>query len=153
MEDDKDPPIDEGDYVSGTTVVDIGDLRVARGLTRRPYSSCQHARLNYDPRERRIWCKDCEKNVEPFDAFTGLVGRFDLALKQLKRREDNLREAEAFQARLLATREIEKAWRKKNSFPACPSCGAGLFPEDFKNGVATVGRQYAELRRKKRDEG
>lgn len=64
-----DEPIEDQNYLSGLTVIDIGDIRVSRGMTRRPVSSCGHRRMAYDPKERRIWCKDCEKDVDPFDAF------------------------------------------------------------------------------------
>ena len=49
-----DAPIEPQEYLSGPTVVDIGDLRVARGLSRRPFSGCAHHSLVYDNKERRI---------------------------------------------------------------------------------------------------
>ena len=42
-----------------------------------PLSSCRHRKMVYDERERRIWCSDCETEVEPFDAFMHLVQVFD----------------------------------------------------------------------------
>ena len=149
MSDDKDPPIKALDYLSGVNVVDIGDLRVARGMTRRPYSTCRHRKMLYDTNERRIWCSDCETNVEAFDAFTVLVEFFSDAHDNLRRRQTALDEAEKFQVRSLAAKEIDKAWRSHNMVPACPHCRQGLFPEDFKNGVGMhLGREYAEARRK-----
>lgn len=145
------PPIDELNYLSGVTVVDIGDIRVSRGMTRRPASSCRHARLSYDPRERRIWCRDCEEDVEAFDAFEMIARQCSAALDDIARRKARLDELEAFQARSLAVKELDKAWRKKDMIPACPSCHQGLFPEDFKNGAfPMLGRDYADARRKKR---
>ncbi|MEF2073507.1 hypothetical protein [Consotaella aegiceratis] len=148
-----DEPIEEPDFVGGVKVVDIGDIRVARGLTRRPASSCKHHRVNYDSRERRIWCKDCERDVDAFDAFLLLVEYFDREKARLDSREQRLKEAEAFQARSIAAKEIDKAWRSRTMVPCCPACGQGLFPEDFKSGVAMLGRDYAEARRKRRLEG
>lgn len=148
-DDQRDPPIEGPQYLSGVTVVDIGDYRVSRGMTRRPFSACHHRRLTYDTQERRIWCQDCERDVEPFDAFTGLVQPYDAALKSLERKREAIEEAEKFQARSLAAKAIDKAWRKRSSVPACPHCHNGLFPEDFKNGVmVTLGRDYAEAIRK-----
>lgn len=143
-------PIDEPEYVMGVKVVDIGDLRVSRGLTRRPYSSCRHSKLTYDPRERRIWCRDCETDVEPFDAFTGLVEQYNSAYLSLIQRQTALKEAEAFQVRSIAAKNIDKAWRSKNMVPACPHCSHGLFPEDFKNGPSLLGKDYAAARRGKK---
>jgi Zn finger protein HypA/HybF involved in hydrogenase expression len=144
-----DEPIEEQPYIGGVTVVDIGDLRVARGMTRRPFSSCRHASLNYDPKERRIWCKDCEKDVEAFDAFTALVEQYDRAYKHITKRIQEVDEAARFQCRLIATKTIEEAWRSRKMVPACPSCGNGLFPEDFKTRPTMLGRNFAMARRGK----
>ena len=149
MAEKRDPPIEPLDYISGITVVDIGDWRVSRGMTRRPHTGCHHSKITYDPRERRIWCQDCERDVEPFDAFVGLVDRYGAAVSNIKKRRDRLNEAERFQARSLAVKELDKIWMRRNYVPACPHCSHGLFPEDFKNGVAMLSRDYAEARRKK----
>lgn len=153
MSDERDPPIEEKEYITGMTVVDIGDHRVARGMTRRSFSGCNHHRQVYDQQERRIWCKDCERDVEPFDAFVSIVNQLSAATMKLDSRAKRLAEAEAFQARSLAVKELDKVWRKRRMVPACPHCNMGLFPEDFKNGVGVVlGREYAEaLVRRKRD--
>ncbi len=147
-----DEPIEEQAYLYGVTVVDIGDIRVARGLTRRPYSSCKHRRLRYDPKERRVWCSDCEKDVDSFDAFVLIAEQAHSAFADIKARYKRLEEAEAFQARLVATKTIEKAWRSHSMVPACPSCGNGLFPEDFRASPAMIGKDFAKARRGKASE-
>ncbi len=143
-----DEPIEEPGYIHGVTVVNIGDLRVARGLTRRPAASCRHVRLNYDPRERRIWCKDCEKDVDAFDAFCLLTEQYHLAYERLQDDRQKLTEAQAFNCRTIAAKNIDEAWRKRKLVPACPHCSNGLFPEDFVKGVGMVGREFALARRK-----
>jgi hypothetical protein len=140
---DRDPPIEEPGFRGGVTVVDIGDIRVARGFTRRHHSSCPHRDLVYDASERRIWCKDCEKDIEAFDAFEQIVSRYNVALSSLERREVALMEAEKFQIRSLAAKQIDRAWRHRNTVPSCPHCHHGLFPEDFKRGCNLLGRDYA----------
>ena len=150
----KDPPIEPMAFLGGVKVIDIGDLRVARGLSRRPASSCRHRRLHYDTKERRIWCADCEQNIEAFDAFELLCGQFHEASTQLKRRSDELAAAETHQLRSLAARQLDMAWQKRRMVPACPCCGQGLFPEDFKDGImASLGREYAEAQRRRRKRG
>lgn len=142
---DKRPPIEPLDYISGVKVVDIGDIRVARGMSRRPVSSCKHHQLHYDTAERRIWCRDCETDVEAFDAFKMLVEHFHDAQQKLDRRAQEVKGAEEHALISIAAKEIDKAWRKKKMVPACPHCRAPLFPEDFKNGIkASYGREYAE---------
>ena len=148
MSETRDPPIEPKPFIGGVTVVDIGDVRVARGLTRRHHSSCRHAHMNYDPIERRVWCSDCEREVEPFDAFEIIVGQFSGAAKAMDARQKLLDEAEKFQARTLAAKAMDEAWRSRTMVPACPHCSHGLFPEDFRRGVKTMlGRDYAEARR------
>lgn len=153
MADERDPPIEEPGFIAGVNVVDIGDVRVARGLTRRHHSSCPHHRLMYDDRERRVWCKDCERDVESFDAFKIIVENLDKAIKSVERREKAITEAEQFKLRTLAAKAMDQAWRSTKMVPACPNCGGGLFPEQFKNGVCgMLGRDYAQAMadRKKR---
>lgn len=152
MTDKKDTPIIEQEYLHGLKVIDIGDIRVARGLARRPYSGCLHRRLVYDNNERRIWCKDCERDVEAFYAFVGLVEPYASAIKELERKQEILTEAQNFSVRSLAAKEIDKAWRHKNMIPSCPHCGNGLFPEHFKNGCGLVGKEYAAARMAKAGE-
>ena len=140
-------PIERPGFLHGVDVVDIGDYRVARGSTRRVFTSCPHKHLHYDEKERRIWCVDCERDVDPFDAFTRLVTAFDGATKALERRERHLAEAEGFQSRSLAGRSLDKAWRKRKLVPACPHCKHWLHPDDFRDGVPMLGREYAEAQR------
>lgn len=151
----RDPPIEPQDYIGGVTVIDIGDVRVARGLSRRHHSSCPHRQMVYDQKERRVWCRDCERDVEPFDAFLRLVEGYSAALDKVKNREQVVAEAEAFTIRSIAAKEMDKAWRSRNSVPACPHCGLGLFPEDFKFGPSTLGKDYAQrlAARRKADRG
>lgn len=138
------PPIQELDYLMGLKVVDIGDLRIARGKSKRPFTTCKHNNVIYDANERRIWCKDCEKNVDPFDVIVSLSESFDKAYKQLEAKAQQLKEAEKHNIRRLATRAIDKAWSKNKTIPACPMCGHGLFPEYFRIGrITMIGRDYA----------
>ncbi|WP_182422040.1 hypothetical protein [Aureimonas sp. ME7] len=145
-----DEPIQEQEYLAGVKVVDIGDLRVSRGLTRRPVSSCRHGRMVYDQNERRIWCKDCERDVDPFDAFVGLIEYYSGALKTLERDRKQVEEAKAFQLRSRAAKAMDEAWRSRTMVPMCPHCSNGLFPEHFANGCGSMlGRDYAEMRLRK----
>ncbi|HCT5099234.1 TPA: hypothetical protein OTZ31_006674, partial [Pseudomonas aeruginosa] len=142
-------PIEPHEYLYGVKVVQIEDLRVARGLTRRPVSSCRHRKMVYDEKERRIWCSDCETEVEPFDAFMHLVQVFDGGLKDLNRRRRELHEAEQFAIRSRAAKVIDEAWRSTKMAPLCPHCNEALLPEDVVKGVATASKQLIIARRNK----
>jgi hypothetical protein len=147
----KTPPIEPQEFVRGVKVVDIGDLRVARGMSRRPHSACRHLNLVYDDQERRIWCKDCETDVEAFDAFVSLVKNYNSALKDIHARKEALDTAEKFAARSLAGKALDEAWRSRSMVPACPHCGNGLFPESFRKGFSMLGREFALARLGKKD--
>ena len=140
----KGAPIEAQEYLFGVTVVDIGDYRVSRGMTRRPYSGCSHHRLSYDNNERRIWCRDCECDVEPFDAFSFIVSAFDKAEKAIILGQAELKSAETHKIRSLAARAMDKAWRSRTMIPACPHCHQGIFPADVRSGVSMIGKDYAE---------
>jgi hypothetical protein len=144
-----DAPIKPEDFRHGVKVVDIGDLRVARGLTRRPHCTCLHRKLVYDTKERRIWCEDCESEVEPFDAFAGLVEFFDGASKKLERRQQELKDAEQAAARSLAVKALDKIWRSRTRAPLCPHCDEALLPEDMTKGLAQASRELIRARRRK----
>lgn len=145
-----DAPIEPKDYLYGPKVVQIEDLRVARGLTRRPLSSCRHRQLVYDDTERRIWCQDCESEIEPFDAFIQLCAVFQKAKSDIDRRRAALAEAEAFQIRSRAAKVMDEAWRRKNMAPLCPHCDMAILPEDVAGGVALTGKKLELERRQAR---
>lgn len=147
-----DAPIDPKDYLYGVKVVQIDDLRVARGLTRRPKTSCRHKRLVYDPGERRVWCEDCESEVEPFDAFVGVVEVWASASSQIERRKSAVAEAEAFTLISRAAKVMDEIWRSRKMAPLCPHCGDAILPGDVANGVASASRDLYERRRKKNKE-
>ncbi|MFE3837315.1 hypothetical protein [Pseudogemmobacter sonorensis] len=146
MENHRDPPIEELPYRSGVTVIDIGDVRVSRGMSRRPYSGCKHLRLIYDSRERRIWCKDCERDIEGFDAFQILAERSHEFKAALDYREKQIAEAEAFTLRSRAAKNLDHIWRSRTQAPCCPHCRKGLLPEDMLS-MSSVGVEYERKRR------
>lgn len=148
-DDGKQPPIEPQDYGFGVKVIDFGDARVARGLSRRPYSACRHRQLVYDDKERRIWCKDCEHNVEHFEAFKVLVENSHAFISHITRREREVAEAEQQALHLIATKNLEKTWRGRTMAVACPHCRGGLLPDDFKN-IGTCTSAELELQRRKK---
>jgi hypothetical protein len=144
-----DAPIDPVGYTYGVQVVQIEDLRVARGLTRRPASSCRHKSLVYDDKERRVWCRDCEVEVEPFDAFKGLVEVFAAGMSRINRREAELAEAAQFQIRSRAAKVMDEAWRRTTMAPLCPHCSHAILPEDVVGGVGCAPKELILAARKR----
>lgn len=146
-----DAPIEPQRFSGGVQVVDIGDLRVARGQTRRPVTNCRHVNMVYDDTERRIWCQDCEVEVESYEAFKVVCENIDRATKRLNQREREIKEAEQFAVRSRAAKSLDKVWRSHNQAPVCPHCAEALLPEDFANGAISTGRELARARRAHRD--
>ncbi|MEA3250192.1 MAG: hypothetical protein U9Q35_01210 [Pseudomonadota bacterium] len=145
-----DVPIEPRDYSFGVKVVDIGELRIARGQSKRPPSICKHRQMVYDDKERRIYCEDCESDVEPFDAFKGLVEFWDGETKRLKRRRADLEQAETFSLRSRAAKAMDEEWRKRSTVPCCPHCSEALLPEDMVSGKSTASKEWALARRNKK---
>lgn len=144
------PPIEPKDFLYGVKVVQIEDLRVAKGMTRRPLSSCKHKQLVYDDTERRIWCQDCEQEVEAFDAFTALVQVFSAGKSELARRKREMAEAESFQIRSRAAKVMDEVWRSTKMAPLCPHCMAAILPEDVAGGVAKTSKSLVAAARKRK---
>ena len=142
-------PIEPKGFLYGATVVDIGDMRVSRGITRRPVSKCAHVNLVYDSTERRIWCSDCERDMDPFDAFESLVSRWNEALVGLKSRAAEVADAERRSLRRRAAKVMDEAWSSRSMAPTCPHCDKAILPEDVVRGVGMVNVEM-ELRRRKK---
>ena len=107
--------------------------------------------MRYDDRERRVWCADCEQDVEPFDAFKHLVENYDEAWKAADRRIKEAHEASKFSLISRAAKAIDKMWRSRKMVPACPHCHAGIWPEDALR-MGMVGKEYDGARRKREAE-
>jgi hypothetical protein len=149
-EDRKDPPIITQEYLAGLKVVDIGDIRVSRGLSRRPWSACKHRSMRYDEKERRVWCADCETDVEGFDAFLIVCQHFSAAANRLEKERAAIEEAKSHNLIRIAAKRMDEHWRRKNMVPACPHCNAGLFPEDVPK-MSSVNREWETVRRARKD--
>lgn len=145
-----DVPIEPQEYLYGVKVVQIEDIRVARGMTRRPRTACRHRKLVYDEKERRIWCSDCESEVESFDAFINLVEKYSGAVDRINRRSIELAEAEKFQIRSRAAKVMDEAWRSTTMAPLCPHCNNALMPEDVVGGLASMSKEFVRAERKRK---
>ena len=110
---------------------------------------CQHKHLCYDPQNEHIECKDCGLPVQPFKAFMVMVDNYNSAVAGLKHRHEELIELENRSEKhlLLATRTVDRAWRRKDMLPLCPHCQEAIAPEDGFGGNM-VNRKIAMERRK-----
>lgn len=141
-------PIEPGEFVLGPSVVDIGDLRVARGLSRRPAPVCRHLQLAFDTAERRIYCMDCQSDVEAFDAFVQLIERHHY----LDEKAERMRRDAAHTVISRAGKQMDQVWRSRTMAPACPHCKAAILAEDVADGIPTVSKDLEVRRRSLRME-
>jgi hypothetical protein len=143
------PMADAGMYHH--TVVDLAEYRVQLGRTPRHAKTCLHSNLVYSREERRVWCRDCERTINPFDAFAGIVGRFTDLMADVQFRQRKADEAMAATARQRATKALDSIWASNGQMaPCCPHCRRGLLPEDFAGGAsAAVSRELERARRRR----
>jgi hypothetical protein len=145
----KDPPLevlpDGGCYVS--QVVDLANVRIRLGRTPFKAKACEHRSLIYSPSERRVWCEDCERTIDNFDAFLIFTRKFEQMLREARHKMMAADEAMKSSARRRATKELDRAWGKMAV--CCPHCHGGLLPEDFAAGTAMCSRDIELARRAK----
>jgi len=143
-------PIDPVDFVHGPKVVDIGDVRVARGKTRVSRQTCAHRHLVYDQAERRVYCTDCEQDVDAFDAFLQLVYQQDSAWRKIRRAWSEVKEAQETTLISRAAKAMDRYWRARKTVPNCPHCNEALLPEDVTgNQLTSSSKELAHKRREK----
>lgn len=149
---DKDPPLevlpDSGMYVG--TVIDLDQVRIRLGRTPWKAKACEHGTMIYCPSERRIWCEECERTIDSFDAFYKLTGHLQKMLSEAAAKLARANEALRSAARLRATKTLDRLWAKK-MVPCCPHCRAGLLADDFADGAAASMSIELELARRNRE--
>ena len=132
-------------------VVNINKMRLARGFTKRPYRTCKHMDLTYDTSERRIWCNDCEQNIEAFDVVVTMADHIGNAWAKINRAETEVAEAVSHNIRLIAARAMDKEWQSRSMVPCCPHCSRGLLPDDFRSGARGRVSKKLEVERRKKE--
>lgn len=136
------------------SVIDLADVRVERGIPRNRHSRCKHKRLLYESSDRRVWCRDCEREVEAFDAFMTLVDNFGAMTREVKRQQHEAEEAAKAHVHRKAARNLSLAWSGKTPMAvACPHCSRGLLPEDFEGGGSQVSKDIEMARRAREGDG
>lgn len=132
----------------GQPVIDLAEMRIKRGnACARRAAPCKHRALIYSQEERRVWCEDCERTIDSFDAFMTLVGKFHPMVNAAKHALERAREAEGFTISLRAAKVFDRAWRGNQMAVCCPHCRTGLLPEDFLSGGSQVSAEIERARR------
>lgn len=143
------PRVDARPFIA--EIIDLDGVRIQWGLpASRGTERCKHTNLTYSTEERRVWCQDCKRTIENFDAFKVLVDSFQRMELAARLKLEKAEAAMAATIHRRATKAVDKAW--SSSLPAigCPHCRAGLLPEDFEAGVKVCTSREYELARRKR---
>ena len=128
-------------------VISFGEAKLKR--THGKY--CTHDNLTYDPANRIVECRDCERQIDGFDAFMVLVHHHSAAFSKMNAEYRKARELTKARIYTEAARELGRAWSGKNIMAvACPHCERGLLPEDFLSGGTRFSREW-EIANRRRD--
>lgn len=94
--------------------------------------SCYHKNIDYDISAKVIRCKDCEREVNHWDAFLALVMSIGRYKSSMEFREEELKELKKRNKYnlLKATQMVDKAWRSRSMIPTCPHCHEAILPAD-----------------------
>jgi DNA-directed RNA polymerase subunit RPC12/RpoP len=132
-----------------SNIISIGDWKIQRKGEHRlkTEGDCDHKDLEMDEKGDVVRCLKCGTQVSAFWALRMISGEYTKAWSRLEHERATVKEAKDESLHLLASRKVEKAWRKRSMVPACPHCSKGIFPEDgFGN---TMINREIELRRRK----
>ncbi|NFV79979.1 hypothetical protein [Magnetospirillum aberrantis] len=134
-------------------VINLADVRVQFGRPRYPGGRvCDHRSMFYNVEDRRVWCRDCEKTIDGFDAFLVLVKHFAAMERAARHKLDQAAAAEKAHLGRRAAKELDHAWSGRQMAVACPHCRGGLLPEDFtERGISATSREIELARRNRGD--
>lgn len=132
----------------GSPVIDLAEVRIRFGRADRKVGiPCAHKNLTYSREERRVWCDDCERTVDTFDALMTVAAHFHKMEYAAQAKMHRATEALKATVTRRAAKVIDKAWSGNQMAIACPHCRTGLLPEDFENGGSQVSAEIERARR------
>ncbi|MHB1630685.1 MAG: hypothetical protein ACYCQL_00525 [Acidithiobacillus sp.] len=138
--------MDEKDLIIPKVSADILDFE--RFLSIQDKSlKCVHERVEVDPRNREVTCRDCGKLVDPFDSLVTFARQGSDVKRSYTALQDEVQRLKAWKPFLTAMKTLEKIWRGK-MLPMCPHCGVGIAAEKLANS-GCVHRAFSERRRTK----
>ncbi len=132
------------------TVVDIGEFRVRHGRT--PYKAektlCRHLHLIVSQSERRVWCEDCQKTIEPMDAVISFFNQWSQMEEHYRYLHSKVSDGLSATLNRRASKAVDKVWGGGNAI-SCPHCHKGILPEDIGDCVPSWSSREYEIARRK----
>lgn len=130
-------------------VIDLAERRIAAGSRPHSVKKCEHKSMLYSDSTRSIWCEDCERSIDAFDAFCIMVKDFMRMTWDINAKMRKADEALKSTIITRAAKALDKAWRGNVKAVPCPHCRGGLLPEDFSE--ASFGFTSREIELKRRE--
>lgn len=147
---DKLEPMDVDDgYVA--TVVDLAGFRIQAGRPPAKSTPCQHKNMIYSMQERRVWCEDCNRTIDNFDALKQVIIELDNMMSEARSKLAQADAALRSSVRRRASKELDRAW-SGSMVPCCPHCRRGLLPDDFVDGGTGSISKSLEIARRRREQ-
>lgn len=150
MSDETDIPliVQDGSTPFGAAVIDLAEVRIRFGISDRKVGRpCEHRNLIYSREERRVWCEDCTRTIENFEAFMIFTEHFQKMERAVRGKQHLVDKALTATVTRRATKVIDRAWSGNQMAICCPHCRAGLLPEDFENGLSQISAEIERARR------
>ena len=144
-------PLKPGGMVtSAHIVIDLAERRIVEGKRKRGVEKCGHKRIIYSRADRTVWCEDCERNIDGFDAFLIYTDHLHKMQGELLRLVAAVEDEKKSTLISRAAKALDRAWRGKPVAVPCPHCRGGLLPEDFADGEFGFSSRDIELARRKK---
>ncbi len=141
-------PLDSGGAFNAI-VVDLAGVRMRRGRSKPGVARCKHRNLTYCTNERRVWCDDCVRTIDAFDALMVVVDDFEKMQSDAQRKLDEATTARTSVLHRIAAKKVESAWSGREMAICCPHCNGGILPEDWASGGNQTSREYEIARRRR----
>lgn len=129
-------------------IIDLDEIRIQYGRKPAGQATCEHRRLVYSRGERRVWCQDCERTLDGFDAFYVLTQHFEKMSAAVRRKNEKADEAMKATLTRRVTKALDRTWASGMA-PCCPHCRDALLPEDMEN-TSSANQEWVRAGRKKR---
>lgn len=131
-----------------SNVIEMGEFR----LKRKPQTyfpvagECGHKYLELDDQGDIVRCTECKVQVSPYWALSRIAEDWGRMAAKFQAQKAELEKDKAANIHLVAARNAEQGWRKRDMVPACPHCDRGILPEDG-FGLSLINRAM-EMRRR-----
>lgn len=130
-------------------VIDLDGIRIRWGRPIPGARKCEHKHMVYCQDERRVWCENCKRTIDNFDALMVVVYHLENMQREANAKLRAAEEAARHAARLRAVKALDRAWSGNVAAVGCPHCGGGLLPEDFVNGGFSSTSREIEIARRR----